>query len=97
MENLFDKLPNAQDLLKKRNENKERQIAEQTEIIMKEIEFLATEERIILDFPVLDEIRSALYRKGYNTVVNGNESIISIRDPKEDMYDEWTTYDCGGN
>ncbi|MGG7177946.1 hypothetical protein ACQPU1_10150 [Clostridium paraputrificum] len=95
METLFDKLPNATDLLAKRNENKEKLIAEQTEIVMKEIDKLTTEERIILEFPILDELRNALYRKGYNIIVNGNESILSIRDPKEDMDDEWTTFDCG--
>ena len=95
MENLFDKLPDAKDLLVKRNANKEKQISEQTELIMSEIEKLTIEESLVLNFPIVNELRNILYKKGYTVRVHGNESILSIRDPKEDMNDEWTTFDCG--
>lgn len=95
MENLFDKLPEAKDLLVKRNANKESQMSEQSELIMKEIGTLTSEDSLVLNFPIISELRSMLYKKGYTVRVHGNESTITIRDPKEDMKDEWTSYDCG--
>ncbi|MBU3135465.1 hypothetical protein KPL39_04195 [Clostridium gasigenes] len=95
MENLFDKLPEAKDLLVKRNANKQSQMTEQSELIMKEIGTLTSEDSLVLNFPIISELRSMLYKKGYTVRVHGNESTITIRDPKEDMKDEWASYDCG--
>lgn len=97
MENLFDKLPDAKDLLEKRNANKDKLILEQTELIMNEIHKLTNEESLVLNFPIVNELRNILYKKGYTVRVTGNESTLTIRDPREDMSDEWTTFDCGGN
>lgn len=86
MENLFDTIEDT---------NKEKQIKEQKEFIMKEIVNLNKDEVITLNFPIVSELRSILYKKGYTVRVHGKESTLSIRDPKEDMKDEWTTFDCG--
>lgn len=86
MENLFDTVEDT---------NKEKQIAEQKEFIMKAIANLNKDEVITLNFPILSELRSILYKKGYTVRVHGKESTLSIRDPREDMRDEWTTFDCG--
>lgn len=95
MKNLFDVLPTAKEILEKRDSNKEVEIKKQIEFLLPELEKLVESERITVNFAVIQELRENLYSKGYNTIVNGNETIISIRDPKEDLFDEWTTYDCG--
>ena len=95
MENLFDARPTAKEILEKRDSNKEVEIKKQIEFLLPELEKLVESERITVNFAVIQELRENLYAKGYNTIVNGNETIISIRDPKEDLFDEWTTYDCG--
>lgn len=86
MENLFDTVADTA---------KEKQIEEQKAFIMKEISNLNKDEVITLNFPILNELRSVLYKKGYTVRVHGKESTLSLRDPKEDANDEWTTFDCG--
>lgn len=86
MENIFDTTPDLA---------RENEIAKQKEFIMKEIANLKNDEVITLNFAILSELRSVLYKKGYTVRVHGNESTLSLRDPKEDMLDEWTTFDCG--
>lgn len=86
MENLFDTVVDT---------DKEKQIAEQKEFIMKEVANLKKDEVITLNFAILSELRSILYKKGYTVRVHGKESTLSLRDPREDMNDEWTTFDCG--
>lgn len=86
MENLFDTVKDTA---------KEKELIKQKEFIMKEIINLNKDEVITLNFPILSELRSILYKKGYTVRVHGNESTLSLRDPKEDMNDEWTTFDCG--
>lgn len=98
MKDLFDKIPNAKELSVKCDSDKtdkEKLLEEQTEFIAKEIGSLNSTNNLVLNFPIISELTHILYRKGYNVVVNGNESVITIRDPKEDMFDEWTTFDCG--
>ena len=94
MENLFDALPTAKEILEKRDSNKEVEIKKQIEFLLPELERIESE-RITVNFAVIQELRENLYTKGYNTIVNGNETIISIIYSKEDLFDEWTTYDCG--
>lgn len=99
MKDLFNNIPNANNLREKKeltlDSNKELEIKKQVAILAPELEKLTKDERITVNFAVIQELRENLYSKGYNTIVNGKETIISIRDPKEDMIDEWTTFDCG--
>lgn len=86
MENLFDTVVDT---------DKEKQIADQKAFIMKEVANLKKDEVITLNFAILSELRSILYKKGFTVRVHGKESTLSLRDPREDMNDEWTTFDCG--
>lgn len=95
MENLFDAIPTAHKTIETTKENKETEIKKQIDVLVPHLKKLNINERITVNFPIIQELRENLYHKGYNTIVNGNESIIEMRDPKEDMFDEWTTSECG--